>query len=471
MGSDRLEDTSGGQHDHIYAATGTSTGAVPLAGVREVDNAVQVARAALPGWRQTSPAVRRHLMLDYARLLEREAESLAAISVLDNSVPMLISAGHPAAAADMFEHYAGYADKLGGDVIPTWPDPAFDYTRTEPYGVVGIIVPWNGPIFALAQTCAPALAAGNCVVIKPPELTPYAALRMGELFLEAGFPPGVVNVIPGGAEAGEALSRHPGVDKVHFTGSGRTAKAILESGRETLKPVGLELGGKSANIIFGDCDVATAATMAVLTALAQSGQYCVSGTRILAAREVYDEVAATAQATAGMLSAGDPMDPSTYLGPVISEGACERIRGVVQKSSDSGVGRLVAGGGRIGGEWAEGFYLEPAVFIDVDPTSDLAQQEVFGPVLAVIPFEDEADAVRIANATEYGLAAFVQTDDVRRAHRVAAALEVGNVWVNGFTGIPASVPFGGVKQSGYGRLGGAAGIREFTTTKNIWMAL
>lgn len=311
IGDQRINDSSGGVFNHVYGATATSTSEVTLAGSREIDLAVEAARSALPAWRATPPDQRRELLLRAAQLLRDNADELIAISQIDNSMPVFAASGGPTIAADAFSYYAGWADKMVGDVIPTWPTPSLDYATLNPYGVVGIIIPWNGPIYAIGMTVAPALAAGNCVLLKPPELAPYAALRIGELFLEAGFPPGVLNVVTAGAEGGQAMVAHPGINKIHFTGSGATAKRILDTAKDVLKPVGLELGGKSANIIFADADLNNAAMQAVL-GMQGSGQGCINGTRVLVQRPVYEEVLTMVQAILGTLEVGDPLVASTF---------------------------------------------------------------------------------------------------------------------------------------------------------------
>ncbi len=470
IGATRTAATTGGVHQHVYAGDGRATTAVPLGGAAEMDAAVRAAGAALDSWRATTGNVRRDLLLRLAELVERHATELSGLQTLENGCPRQFASVMPGVAVDHLRYNAGWADKIGGEIVPTWPIRAVDYTLDEPYGVIALIIPWNGPLVSVAQMLAPALAAGNTVVLKPSELAPFTALRLGELALEAGFPPGVVNVVPGGAAGGEALVRHPGVDKVHFTGGGGTARKILAAAAERLVPVGLELGGKSAHIIFGDADVRMAARLAMSGVIALSGQGCANGTRVLAHSSVYDEVLRTVAARLARVRLGDPADERTMMGPVVSESACHRILGVVERAREQGHGRLVSGGVRLGGDLGDGYYVAPTVFAEVDPASELAQEEIFGPVLAFTPFDTEEEAVRLANGTRYGLGAYLHTTDLRTAHRVSRAVAAGSVWVNGVPGVLPSAPFGGVRQSGWGRIGGEAGVREFLRPKNVWIA-
>jgi acyl-CoA reductase-like NAD-dependent aldehyde dehydrogenase len=471
IGEGLVTDASGGEYEHVYPATGKPTVRVPLAGAKEIDDAVRTARAALPGWRSWTVDRRRDAMLRFAALMREHEEEIARLSVFENGTPIWMAQKFPATIADAFTYNAGWADKVGGDVIPTWPEPALDYTLVEPYGVVGIIIPWNGPLPSLGMTLSPALAVGNTVVLKPSRPAPLSALVVGELLLEAGFPPGVVNVVPGGPEAGDALVRHPGVDKVHFMGSSAVAKEVLAAALTNLTPVTLELGGKSANIIFADSDLQSAAELAISAVVYMSGQACLIGTRVLVEAPVYDQIVELCKTLVEQIPVGDPASLATRMGPVISQGACDRVLGVIERAGRNGEGRLVTGGHRLGGDLADGYFIAPTIFADVDNGSDLAQREIFGPVMSMQRFETEEEAIAIANDHPYGLAAYIQTNDLKRAHRMAAALEAGNVWINGFPGVPGSVPFGGTKQSGYGRLGGHAGIREFSRPKNVWMAL
>ncbi|MCV7281771.1 aldehyde dehydrogenase [Mycolicibacterium flavescens] len=469
IGEDRLTTSSGGTLQHRYAATGQTTREFPLAGAQEVDRAVQAARAAVPVWTALPRDQRRRLLWRVAELLRENAEELALMSVVENGMPLMLATHNPAVTADLFEYNAGWADKVGGAVEPSWPVPALDYSTEEPYGVVGVIIPWNGPLASIGMVVAPALTAGNCVVLKPPELTPWTSLRFGELVAQAGFPPGVLNVVPGGPEAGEALTRHPGIDKLHFTGSGLTARHVLAGAQQNLTPVSLELGGKSANLVFADADLPAAVQQAVGGLVQLSGQTCLCGTRLIVEDSVYDDVVQMTASFLDHVQVGDPLDPQTVMGPVVSATAADRIMGVVERAR--GESRLVTGGTRLDGDYADGYFIAPTVFADVDNGSHLAQNEVFGPVLSIMRFSDTEDAVRLANDTPYGLAAYIWSSDLQRTHRVAAQLQAGNIWVNGFFGIPPSMPFGGVKQSGFGRIGGRDGIREFTRPKNVWIAL
>ncbi len=468
---DSLETGGSFTQEHVYPATGEVVATTKLGGASEIDRAVAAAQAAFPAWRKLSSDKRRNLLLTAADVLEKHAEELANLGVLDNGAPMSIMKHTPHVAAQYFRYYAGWADKRTGQVIDTWSGPAFNYATFNPYGVIGAVVPWNGPLFASAMVMAAALAAGNCIILKPPEIAPFSIIRLGQLLLEAGFPAGVINVVPGGPEAGEALSRHPGVNKFVFIGSGATARKVLTSAAETLKPCALELGGKSAVLVFDDADLEKSVIPSLAGVIGMSGQGCVNGTRLLVQRGSYEKFLEMLRATSPMIPIGDPMDDTVAMGPVISEAACNRILGAVEASKSEGT-RLVLGGERMGGEFANGYYLPLTIVADVDSRSSLAQKEVFGPVLAVTPFDTEEEAITMANDTPYGLGAYVHTRDLQRAHVVCDALDAGMIRVNGsHEGFSAATPFGGYKQSGYGRLGGEPGFREFLQTKNIWMSM
>ncbi|UXA06212.1 aldehyde dehydrogenase family protein [Mycobacterium sp. SMC-2] len=471
IGEEWVAQGSGGEFVHIDPSTGRPHPPIAMAGPADVDRAVAAARAAFAGWRSMPADARRELLLRVASLIRDHAQELGVLMSLDNGTPQSTAVIFPLAAADNFAYFGGWADKVGGDVIPTWPASALDYAVMEPYGVVGVIIPWNAVMHNIGQVVGAALAAGNCVLLKAPELAPFAALRFGELMVEAGIPPGVVNIVAGGPQCGQAMVAHPGIDKIHFIGSGATAKRIIASAAETLKPVTIELGGKSANLLFADADLQAASWNAAFLCMTNAGQGCLLPTRLLVEDTVYDEVVDMVVEAARSLAVGDPFDPGTLIGPVITAAACERILGIIEKSKSDGAGKLVTGGSRIGADLADGYFIEPTVFADVDHASDLAQLEVFGPVLSIIRFGDEAEAVRLANDTQYGLTAYLNTNDLRRAHRVAAALEAGQVYVNGFIGVPTGAPFGGVKQSGFGRMGGKWGLEDFLRPKNVYIPL
>jgi acyl-CoA reductase-like NAD-dependent aldehyde dehydrogenase len=471
IGDQRIARGKGETWAHVYPGTGTVTAEIALASPEDVDAAVAAARAAFPAWRALPGDKRRDLMLKMAQALEQHVGDLSALMTVENGSPTMMTPFMVADAAQKFRYFGGWADKIAGRTIKTWGGPAHDYAEYEPYGVIGAIIPWNGPLFAATMAMAPALAAGNCVVVKAPELAPYTVMRLGELFLEAGFPPGVVNVVAGGPAVGEAIVSHKGVDKVQFVGSGATAKKVLRSAADTLKPCGLELGGKSAVIVFADANLRDAAKRGLSGAISASGQGCVNGTRLLVERPVYDQYLAMLQGISAHIPVGDPLDKSTILGPLITETSLNRICGMIDAAKAEG-GRVVTGGARLSGDYADGFFLPITIVADVDNSHSIAQHEVFGPVLAVTPFDTEDEAIALANGTDYGLGAYVHTQNLRRGHYVAGQLQAGQIHVNGSgEAMQPNVPFGGWKQSGYGRLGGEAGLHEFLQVKNVWVNL
>jgi len=466
IGGDWVTKTSTGTMDRVDPATNEFLRAFPVAGQEDVDRAVHAARSAFPAWKRTPVDVRRDLLLRIARLLSEANDEFAQIIALEGGNPASIVTVE--GAVDWLNYYAGWTDKLGGEVIRSYPARALDYAVYEPYGVIGAIVPWNGPLHVAAMKMAPALAAGNCVVLKTPELSPFAVMRLAQICREAGLPDGVLNVLNGGPEVGQAIIRHPDVRKVSFTGGPATGSKVMALAAESLTPVVMELGGKSANLIFADADLDSAVQMAtMLSAVIAAGQGCLFPTRLLVQDAVYDEVVERAKAIAESAPQGDPLDPSVIMGPVIGAGAFERIMGYIDIAKSDGTSRLVTGGSRLGGELASGFFVKPTIFADVDNSSRIAQEEVFGPVLSIIRFKDEEEAVAIANDSRYGLAAYLHTRDLSRAHRVADDLDAGWIGVNSFPPMTATAPFGGVKSSGFGREGGRAGIEEYMHPKNI----
>ncbi|WP_059021570.1 aldehyde dehydrogenase family protein [Mycobacterium sp. M26] len=467
IGAERLTSASGGVHEHIYPATGRPNAMVPLAGANEIDHAVASAWSAQAQWMSLTVDRRRDMLIHLADVVHEHLDELARLNVADYAVPISY-AGTALLLERFLRHFAGYVDKPQGSSTPV--DGSFDVNLIErqPYGVVAVIAPWNGALAVAGSCVAPALAAGNAVIFKPSELAPLAALRFGELCLTAGLPPGLVNVLPADARGSEFLVRHPGIRKVHFTGGAPAARQVIAAASANLTPVVAELGGKSANIVFADADLQTAATLAAHQGpLMQSGQSCACASRILVHERVYDEFVDAFLSRIWSANIGDPLDPAVSFGPVISESSLHRIIAVVGEAVRGGAGTLLTGGRRIGGDLAQGFYVEPTVLSDVDNASDLAQIETFGPVVSLMRFSDDEQAVSMANDTTYGLNAFVHTRDLVRAHAVARRLESGSVWVNTFSNISPQGPYGGYKQSGFGRTGGLEGLQEFLQVKNI----
>jgi len=471
IGDAREEAGSGDTFAHIYPGNGSVTREIKGASPADVDRAVAAARAALPAWRALPGDQRRNLMMKLADLFEAKSAEFAPSLVAENGSVAAYAPFMGYDAAQKFRYFGGWADKIHGRTVPMWGAPAHDYVSYEPFGVVGVIVPWNGPLFAATMVMAPALAAGNCIVLKSPDLAPYSAMKLVEVIREAGFPPGVVNLITGAADVGEAMVSHPGIDMIQFIGSGNTAKKVLANAAQSLKPCGLELGGKSAVIVFDDADLALAAQKGITGAVSANGQGCVNGTRLLVQRGIYDAYLATLAAVAGHIKVGDPMDQATMMGPVISEASLNRISGMIERGVEQG-GRLVCGGQRMGDDHADGFFLPVTVLADVGNSSEIAQHEVFGPVLVVTPFDTEEEAIALANGTDYGLGAYVHTQNLRRAHHVTSQLQAGMIHVNGSgEAMQPNCPFGGWKMSGHGRLGGMEGLHAFLQPKNIWMGL
>jgi acyl-CoA reductase-like NAD-dependent aldehyde dehydrogenase len=471
IGETREERGGGASLAHIYPGTGQVTREITMAGAADVDRAVAAARAAFPAWRALPGDKRRDLMFKLAAALEAHAMDFVPSLIAENGSIAMAAPYMGYDAAQKFRYYAGWCDKIHGRTIPMWGGPAHDYVSYEPFGVIGVIVPWNGPLFAATMVLAPALAAGNTVVLKAPDLAPYSVMKLVEVLIEAGLPAGVINLVTGAADVGEAIVAHPGVDKIQFIGSGNTAKKVLANAAQTLKPCGLELGGKSAVIVFDDAELQGAAKRGLTGAVSANGQGCVNGTRLLVQRGIYEPYLEMLSAMASYVQVGDPFEQTTTMGPVISQPAMDRILGMVERGVTAG-GRLVTGGERMTGDHGEGYFLPITILADVHSGSEIARNEVFGPVLVVTPFDTEEEAIAIANSTEYGLGAYVHTQNLRRAHHVTSQLEAGQIHVNGSgEAMQPNVPFGGWKQSGHGRLGGVEGLHDFLQPKNIWMNL
>jgi acyl-CoA reductase-like NAD-dependent aldehyde dehydrogenase len=434
----------------------------------DVDEAVKAARKALDGkWSTISPHQRAGYLLKIADLIEKHADEIGTLESLNNGMAISLAKGMASGAADTFRYYAGWATKVYGETNPSDPT-MFNYTLREPVGVCGQIIPWNGPVAMFAWKIAPALACGNVSIIKPAEQTPLTALFLGELIQEAGLPEGVVNIITGfGETAGAAIAEHPDIDKVAFTGSTEVGKLILKASAGNLKRVSLELGGKSPNIVFADANMEQCIPTSLFGFTMLSGQVCCAGTRVFVQRDFHDEFVEKLTRHAAQSKAGDPLDPNTMIGPLVSKEQYERVKGYIEIGKREGAEAALGGNVRPG----KGFFVDPTIFTQVKNNMRIAREEIFGPVASVIPFKDENDAVLQGNDTTYGLAAAVWTNDVSRAHKVARALKAGTVWVNCYNNIDPISPFGGYKQSGIGRELGKHSIELYTQIKSVYVKL
>ena len=436
----------------------------------DADEAVKAARRAFEEgkWANMGPHQRTQLLFKIAEKIEQHADELAVLETLDNGKPLTFSRGFDIpVAAETFRYYAGWVTKIYGETNPS--DPAFfNYTLREPVGVCGQIIPWNFPLVMAAWKLAPALACGNTTILKPAEQTPLTALRLGELMMEIGLPDGVVNIVTGfGPGAGSSIAEHPDIDKVAFTGSTDVGKLILKASAGNLKKVSLELGGKALNIIFPDADLDQAVPTSMMGVYFNSGQVCCAGTRIFVQRDRYDEVVDKLANFSRNVSLGDPFDPTSTLGPLVSREQFDRVKRYLEIGKKEGA-KLAAGGETGGGK---GYFVIPTLFADVKNEMQIAREEIFGPVGVAIAFKDETDAVFQGNHTDYGLSAAVWTRDVSRAHKVARSLKAGTVWINCFNQLDPISPFGGYKQSGFGRELGKYAIDLYTQIKSVWMKL
>jgi len=462
-----IPSASGKTFATINPSTGEEICQIAEADSADVQIAVKAARAAFEhgAWRKMPASERGRLLNRLADLIEQNADELARLESLDNGKPFTIAkAVDVAATVGCFRYFAGWSDKIHGKTIPIDGD-YFCYTRHEPVGVVGQIIPWNFPMLMLAWKLAPALATGNTVIMKPAEQTPLSALRIGELIVEAGFPEGVVNMLPGfGPTAGAALANHMDVDKVAFTGSTEVGHLIMRAAADSnLKRVTLELGGKSPNIVFADTDLDEAVEGAHFGLFFNHGQCCCAGSRVFVEEKIYDQFVEKSGVRAKNRTVGDPFDPKTEQGPQVDHAQFDKVMGYIDSGRSEGA-KLVCGGERVGDQ---GYFIQPTVFADVNDDMKIAKEEIFGPVMSIIPFKSVDEVVARANRTEYGLAAAVWTRDIKKAHSIADNVRAGTVWVNCYNVLDPRSPFGGFKQSGIGRELGEYGLQQYTEVKSV----
>ena len=469
IGGKWVESRSGKRFSTINPVNEQVIAEVPEADAADVDAAVKAARTAFDSgpWSRMDARDRGRLMNKLADLMEANLNELAGLETLDNGKPFSdAKAADLPLAIDCLRYYAGWADKLTGDTIPIRGN-YFCYTRREPVGVVGQIIPWNFPILMAAWKWGPALAAGCTVVMKPAEQTPLTCLRMAELAQEAGFPEGVINVVTGYGDTGAAIVRHPGVDKIAFTGHYETAQKIMVDAAKTLKRITFELGGKSPNVVFADADLDAAVAGAEFGLFFNQGQCCCAGSRVFVEQSVHDKFVEKVVARAKTRQLGDPFDPKTTQGPQVDADQFHKILSYIDKGKSEGA-QCLTGGSRFGNK---GFFIEPTVFTNVTDDMAIARDEIFGPVMSILPFKNTDDIIERANSTYYGLAAAVWTRDVQKAHKFAASVRAGTVWINCYDVFDAAAPFGGFKMSGMGRECGAAGLANYTELKTVTMSL
>ncbi|MDP9067345.1 MAG: aldehyde dehydrogenase family protein [Actinomycetota bacterium] len=471
IGGKSLDAESGEMFDVFNPATGQVFTQVPRGGVADVDAAVKAAREAHEDrrWSGLRPGKRTEILYKLGELVKRNISELAQLESLDSGKPVSVASGEMWSVGEVFRYYSGWPTKVFGETNPSG-DNLFVYSLREPIGVCGGIIPWNFPMIMAAWKVAPALAFGNTIVLKPAEQTPLTAIRLGELCLEAGVPEGVVNVVTGfGHEAGQALAQHWDVDKIAFTGSTEVGRKILHASEGNLKRVTLELGGKSPNIVFSDANMKRAIKGSMNGVFLNSGQVCTAGTRILVEKSVHDDFVSSLLDSTAAMKLGDPLEEDTQMGPVVSQEQMERVTGYIEIGRSEGA--EVAVGGARATELGDGYFVQPTVFTGVRNDMRIAQEEIFGPVAAVIEVADVDEAIAVANDTIYGLAAAVWTTDVTKAHKVARGIKAGTVWVNTAGNVEPSVSFGGYKQSGFGRELGKHSMETYTQTKSVWVNL
>jgi acyl-CoA reductase-like NAD-dependent aldehyde dehydrogenase len=460
--------------DTVNPATGEVLTQIAEASSADVDRAVQAARRAFDDrggpWRKMSASERGRLIWKLADLVEKNIDEFAELETLDNGKPIFESryVDMPM-VIDVLRYYAGWATKIHGETVNTF-EAAFTYTLREPVGVVGMIVPWNFPLLLASWKFAPALACGNTIVWKPASLTSLSALRFGELTVEAGVPPGVMNIVTGPSEVGRAIVRHPGIDKIAFTGSTSVGQEIMRSAADTMKRLTLELGGKSPNIVFADAEIDSAVKGAITGIFYGKGEVCNAGSRLFLESKIQDEFLEKLVARAKKMQPADPLDPKTRMGAIVSQEQMKTVLGYIETGKKEGA-KLIAGGNRVSVDGGKGFFIEPTIFGGVKNDMTIAQEEIFGPVLATLSFDDIDQVIQQANNNPYGLASAVWTRDVKKAHMVSRQLKAGTVWINTYGLMDASLGFGGYKSSGFGRELGMHAIEHYTELKTVWLNL